>query len=85
MYKFFTLRSIPTFPEETIKLWLKDATYIKDYLFRFVNMWIPFPNLPIFFFKTTTIANVVGKVLLIGWSDPHLDPVSQGYALRWIF
>lgn len=38
-----------------------------------------------FFFKTTTIANVVGKVLLIGWSDPHLDPVSQGYALRWIF
>lgn len=51
MYKFFTLRSIPTFPEETIKLWLKDATYIKDYLFRFVNMWIPFPNLPICFFQ----------------------------------
>lgn len=27
---FLTLRSIPTFPEDYIKLWLKDATYIKD-------------------------------------------------------
>jgi len=35
--QFLTLRSIPTFPEDYIKLWLKDATYIKDYIFRFVK------------------------------------------------
>ena len=68
MYKFFTNREIyiPTFTEDYIKLWLKDATCIKDYLFRFVKwsadfksgaepsivpMWIRFPNLPICFFQ----------------------------------
>ena len=91
MSKFLTLRSIPTFPEDYIKLWLKDATYIKDSLFRFVKwsadfksgaepsivpMWIQFPNLPICFFQDyylRSIANVVGKVLLIDGPTPRLS------------
>lgn len=98
--KFFTLRSIPTFPEDYIKVWLKDATYIKDYLFRFVKwsadfksgaspsivpMWIQFPNLPICFFQDyylRSIANVVGKVLLIDLLDRKAPRLSRPSVAR---
>ena len=75
---FLTLISIPTFPEETIKVWLKDATYIKDSLFRFVKwsadfksgaepsivpMWIQFPNLlPICFFQDYNLRSIENVV-----------------------
>ena len=71
---------------------MKDATYIKDSLFRFVKwsadfksgaepsivpMWIRFPNLlPICFFQDyylRSIANVVGKLLLIDGPTPRFS------------
>ena len=46
-----------------------------------VPMWIPFPNLPICFFQDyylRSIANVVGKVLLIDGPTPFSTRCRKG-------